>query len=296
MWRRVCWCLRLGAGCAGRKRAERRNAKLMRARGIVLAGIAAACVLGASVQAGAVLEEPEDSGLGWWSAGAGDEGVGSAPMPVAISDAGDWAWRRGSLYGGMKRPSHRWAGDPRPGWNGEASAFPEGGMFSGGGSMAAAGSLTSCTPCDAWGAPIEALGTNTGLWLGGTVTQAGYSVVFAGGDFAYASGSLVLSGGGVLSTGTGVFDLTNGGTSAPGVIFDGSLWTAGQDGTLTLAGSALSPVPEPGSLALAGLGFFLTAWLVRKGGEVWFLPGVDGGIDLLRRGVRMATRLLRNST
>lgn len=264
MWRRVCWCLRPGAGCAGWKRARRREAKLLRARGIVLAGIAAAGVLGASVQAGTVLEEPEDSGLVWWSAGAGDEGVGSAPLPVAVSDAGDWAWRRGSLYGGMKRPSHGWAGDPRQGWSRETAAFPGGEVLSGGGSMAAAGCLTFCGPRDAWGDSIEALGTNTGLWFGGM--EAGYLAVFAGGDLAYAGGSLVFSGGGgVLSTGPGAFDFTSGGTSAPGIIFDGSLWTAGQDGTLMLAGSALSPVPEPGSLAMAGLGFFLIAWLVRKG-------------------------------
>ena len=264
MWRRVRLGLRLDAGCAGWKRAGQREVKMMRARVIVLAGIAVAGGLCASVQAGTVLEEPEDSALGWWSGGAGDEGIGSAPLPVAISDAGDWAWRRGSLYGGMKRPSHGWAGDSRPGWGREAGVFPGGGVLSGGGSVPAAGCLTICAPYDAGGASLEVLGTNTGWWFGGTVTEAGYSMVLAGGDLTSAGGSLVFSGGdAILSTSPGVFDFTSGGTFAPGVIFDGSLWTVGQDGTL--AGGALSPVPEPGSLAMAGLGFFLAFWLVRKG-------------------------------
>ncbi len=156
MWRRACFWLWHAAGCAGGKSAGPREAKMMRARGIVLAGIVVAGVLGVNVQAGTVLDEPDDSALGWWSEGAGDEGIGSAPLRCQWQIAGTGV-REGGVFTG------RYAGRLRIGRWSRLSAGAGGPMCS---------LRTGKSRCS----PRRESGANNGRILDrlGTVRSVGY--------------------------------------------------------------------------------------------------------------------------
>ncbi len=81
-----------------------------------------------------------------------------------------------------------------------------------------------------------------------------------------------------LSLDLGGFSLIGSGSLSSGGLADGygNQWTVGPGGTLTPVVNTLSAVPEPGSLAMAGLGIFLAAWLVQKGRGSIFCPRAIG--------------------
>lgn len=226
-------------------------------RRTVWAGLVAAGLLGGNVQAGTVLGEEEDAALGWWSGGAGDEGIGSALMPVPVADAGDWSPRRGSLYGAIRRmPPHRAVVPPACGPV-SGVQYPTGGSIGvlsvgGSGAQPSAGCLTVCVPWE----PMDF--SQAAPWPG--------AVVLTGGVLSVGSGSMMQGGssaeivsfspdlGGLTLIGSGGFLLSDS--------VSGNIWTLGADGTLSPVVNTLSAVPEPGSLAAGGMAVVLAAaWL-----------------------------------
>lgn len=226
-------------------------------RRTVWAGLVLAGLLGGNVQAGTVLGEPEDSTLGWWSEGAGDEGIGSAPLPIPVADSGDWTPRRGSLYGAIRRmPPHRVVVPPAYG-SVSGTQYPTGGsigVLSGGGSGAqpTAGCLTVCVPWEPMGF------SNAAPWPGavpptGSVLYAGSGTMMQGGASAEIV-SFSADLGGLTLIGSGNFLLSDS--------VSANIWTLGADGTLSPVVNTFSIVPEPGSLAAGGMAVvFAAAWL-----------------------------------
>lgn len=230
-------------------------------RRTVWAGLVAAGLLGGHVQAGTVLGEAEDSALGWWSGGAGDEGIGSAPLPVPVADSGDWTPRRGSLYGAIRRmPPHRVVVPPLYGPV-SGMQYPTGGsigVLSGSGAQLAAGCLTVCVPWEPMDFSNAAWGMNSAPWPGAVLPTGG--VLYAGGGTMMQGGSSaeIVS----FSPDLGGLTLIGSGGLLLSDSVSGNIWTLGADGTLSPVVNTLSTVPEPGSLAAGGMAVVLAAaWL-----------------------------------
>jgi len=238
---------------------------MMRTRRTVLAGVVVAGLLGGNARAGTVLGEPEDSALGWWSGGAGDEGIGSAPLPTPVADSGDWTPRRGSLYGAINRTPPVRVAEPFSGWHEPGGIVRAGGgigVLQGGGSgeQPTAGCLTVCVP---WG-PMDfsnaVRGRDEVPWPGAVLSTGGGLYVSGGGAMMQGGASAEIVS---FSPDLGGLTLIGSGDLLLSDFASGNIWTVGPDGSVTQVGGAISIVPEPGSLAAGGMAAVLiaTGWL-----------------------------------
>lgn len=272
-WAHIC-SRRTAGGDAGTLSARMRRALPSQRCRTVLLVIATAGMLCAAVQAGTVVEEEGEPGSIWWSTGATDTGIGSAPLPVPLAGCGDWTPHRGSLYGAIRPVPPERIELPPTDWGELEGGFPGVGggigVLSGSGTSSAAGSLTvtSSEMQNAGSFWLLSSSWDILLALDGGVIPTG-SVVFLGGvDMAGGSltgGSLTVLGGGTLELSSSPYSLSSGSLDFTNtVIFaPNGMTSLGPDGTLSPAVNTLSTVPEPGTLATVGLGALLAGWLVR---------------------------------
>lgn len=236
-----------GDGATGRRAAA------LPMRRLGLAVLAGALVGGSAAQAGRIMASPVGPDAFPWVRNAGEiGGIGIAPRLAPLGDRGDEGWMRGSLYGAIhRRPPERGV-VPSAGWQeSDAAVLQAGGgigVLSGSGS-AAAGCLTVCVPYDPmdFSAAMPGTGGVVDLAGGGEIMQGGVSMEIV--QFSPDFGGFSLTGPVGFSPG----DLTFG---------TGTLGLVGSDGNLTQMNGAISPVPEPGSLAATGMAVLVAAgWL-----------------------------------